>query len=268
MRRTITISLGWALLLPGLVARGASREIWMGPQGRYREQNAERGMTSDEFSTQHSALRVLKVPEDGQAYHLSLCLSDDWQASAREREIAAWFESGNPRLAGLRVQCHYHLYTDGNAIYRVRLRHRIPAVPAVVLQDSTGFVVYASCESPRYKAIPATADELADDMADCLAAHCRARGIPWNETTGTECDRCRPRPRPSPQPPVNVDLTVRPVVPPLDKPLVPLVEKAIGKPVPEPFPWALLVALCLAGGLVTGLGTWGICFRRQVKAAE
>jgi hypothetical protein len=231
-----------------LAAPAGAAEIWIGPHGQYRES-----------TDRPPAELLLKLPEDGQAYHLSICLSDDWQAKSREREIVAWFESGEPRLAGLKVQCHYHLYTEGNAIYRVRLRHRIPAVPAVVLQDSSGFVVYASCESPRYRGIPATAGELADDVADSLAAHCRARGIPWNDTTGQECDRCRPRPQPAP-----VHVEVKPIVP--DRPLVPLIERSREAVEAVTFPWGLFAGLCAAGAAIASLATLAVCVSRRVKA--
>ena len=86
--------------------------------------------------------RIVELPEDGEGYHVSICLHDDWQKRSRERRLLAWFETEST-LRALKSQVHWHVYTGSNAIYRTRLAHAVGDVlPAVIVQKADGFVAW------------------------------------------------------------------------------------------------------------------------------
>ena len=61
--------------------------------------------------------RIIELPDDGNAYHVSVLLHDDWRKRPRERALVAWF-SVDAGLRSLRAQVHWHIYTENNRLYR------------------------------------------------------------------------------------------------------------------------------------------------------
>ena len=139
--------------------------------------------------------RVLQLPEDGDIWHTSLFLHHGWQSIDQDRQLAAWFET-EPKLASLKAQTKWHLYTDDDPIYLDRFRETVPVLPAVVVQRSSGEVIYKASGAH----LPSRPGPLANDITATINRKCPG---PW----------CRPVPQPVPKPP-------EPVVPEPDQTVV------------------------------------------------
>jgi len=161
--------------------------------------------------------RVIVLPEDGQSYHLTLVVHQDWQQRQQERSLVGWFEL-DARLRALKAQVHFHFYTTADAWYQQRFIKGVPPqeLPAVMLQQADGKVIYKVSSSR----LPATARTLADTIQDCFP---RPRPVPL------------PQPQPLPEPDINPIPDLGP------EPLEPSDEEA-------PFPWLMLAASTLLGG--------------------
>lgn len=249
----LAMAVAIAVLLCWQVAGTQEFSMLFAGESQQLPQPADQRIVASEPGVQAPTARIMQLPNDGQAWHLSLCLSDNWQNNPREREIRDWFFDANLQLTSLRVQTQFHQYTPRHGMFRALLAHRIPAVPAIVLQDASGYVVYASCESQRYQTIPLNGDDLAYDIADRIAARCVETGLP-----ASECDRCRPRPRPEPRPGPNVDVHVN-----VTKPIVPKIDVDVrGRQETKDFPWGLLAAVLA----VVALASIAYNFRREVSS--
>ena len=165
---------------------------------------------------------VVNLPEDGNLYHISVVVHDDWQARPVDRQLVGLWSSDR-RLLSLRAQTNYHFYTQGDATYQANLAHAIPDVPAVVVQDASGKV--------HYKASGNAVAEPKGILKNLLAKIC------------PNCPRPGPKPNDTPAPVP----TPQPVVP--DTPVIPDTP-FIDETETEQFPWALLVGVVVvaAGG--------------------
>ncbi|MHB1033261.1 MAG: hypothetical protein ACYC35_05060 [Pirellulales bacterium] len=149
------------------------------------------------------AEQVIELPEDGEAYHTSIFTHADWQARPDERRLVAWF-AGNARLASFKAQTHAHHVTPDDPIFP-RFRDTIAELPAVVVQQASGRVLYKT-SGPR---IPESAERLANDIA--LVFPNRPVLLPWNRPRPCPGPNC-PQPKPEPQPaPPDVDVNVAPI---------------------------------------------------------
>lgn len=160
---------------------------------------------------------VIQLPEDGGRYHLSLVLEEGWQAlRGRSVTVHSWFDS-DPRLAGLKAQCHFHVYTPAHRWFHQNA-HVAERFPAVILQRHDGYVLFkASGQNLR------TASALADAIAD-------------------SCPRPRPQPTPPPQP---FPQPTPPVIP--DTVLPDAKPDETAQPVSEPGLIYYLIPLLLGG---------------------
>jgi hypothetical protein len=125
--------------------------------------------------------QIINLPEDGQAYHTSLWLPQNWEQNKQAREMVAWFET-NPQLRSLKAQTHFHIYEQGSRMYENRYRQMIPKVPAVTVQKSTGQFVY---EAGLTNSVPSSATALAADIQGNVYSNCPNR---------------KPKPEPTPEP--------------------------------------------------------------------
>ena len=91
-------------------------------------------------STVACAVVVENLPEDGSWNHISLILSDNWQADPFQRQLKAEYDVA--RVEGV----HWHFYTPSHPIFRFRLAHRVKAVPAIICQRADGRIVDANTD--------------------------------------------------------------------------------------------------------------------------
>jgi hypothetical protein len=140
-----------------------------------------------------SQARVIKLPEDGLRWHISVVGSD-----ARYREVLAWFDAG--KLKDLRSKCHFHSVLTTDPIYEANYKATIKALPTVRVQDAKGVVIYE--ESTR---LPMSGDGLYAAIA--AAANGSEELLPWRRNHAT------PAPNPDPAPLPDTD----PEPPPLDE---------------------------------------------------
>jgi len=148
--------------------------------------------TADSIRAQE---HIVDLPEDGNAWHLSVFTHQDWKKRPEEVSLLSWF-SREPRLISLRQQTHDHHYTDADPLYGTRYKKNVPKLPAVVLQDASG--------KPHYKVgnevpIPATAHEMGNQVARLFDRFPRPRPCP--------------KPEPEPEPDETPDEGDLPVIP-------------------------------------------------------
>jgi hypothetical protein len=138
---------------------------------------------ADEASKHAAALaeyadRVIDLPEDAKAWHVSVFTHNPPTAS--ERQILTWFETDG-QLSRLKAQTHFHHFTPASSVYG-----RYPAItggglPAIAVQDAKGAVVYKASGANA----PRAPWPLVKGIKDCILAH---------------CPHLRPCPKPEPQP--------------------------------------------------------------------
>jgi hypothetical protein len=140
--------------------------------------------------------RVIDLPNDGQAWHTTVVTHE--QPRPQERQLLAWFDR-EPELIRLKRQTHFHHYTPKSAVYKNVEPAVSNGLPAVIVQDGAGAVVYKVSGDN----VPSTSWPLVRGIIDCIRAHC------------PHCPKPKPKPTPEPAPqPV-------PVEPPSDKPVIP-----------------------------------------------
>jgi hypothetical protein len=89
---------------------------------------------------------IVELPEDGQAYYLTLVVHDDWQRRPLDRQVVAWFQA-EPTLASARAQMHYAILPKSHATYQnPKWQRAAPTLPAVVITDAAGNVVLRATE--------------------------------------------------------------------------------------------------------------------------
>lgn len=194
--------------------------------------------------------RVVQLPNDGQAYYLSVVVRPDYVRFARDRQVVGWFR-GHRRLMVLPSQTHFNIYTNTDAVFKTNLAHMVGGCPAVIVQDAKGSIVYSSWEGDK---LPEDPDQLADDISSQLETKAGAI-LPWRR-------RHEAQPSPSPTPgPDNVDTDVEVVVNrPMDLPPKPVVPN--GKGSDADF-WIVL-AIAILGAAAAA---FVIEFKREAKAA-
>ncbi|HEV3340370.1 MAG TPA: hypothetical protein VG125_08430 [Pirellulales bacterium] len=138
--------------------------------------------------------RVIDLPNDGQAWHTTVVTHE--QPTPRERQLLGWFDR-EPELIRLKQQTHFHRYTPQSAVYKNVQPAVSNGLPAVIVQDGTGAVVYKVSGDN----VPSTSWPLVRGIIDCIRAHC------------PHCPKPKPKPTPAPEP--------APVEPPSDKPVIP-----------------------------------------------
>jgi hypothetical protein len=136
--------------------------------------------------------RVIDLPDDGHAWYTTVLTGE--KLSAGDQQLLAWFDR-EPELVRLKQQTHFNHYTPRSAVYKNVARAASNGLPAVVLQDSTGAVVYKASGDN----VPKQPWPLIRGIIDCIRAHC------------PHCPR--PKPKPTPEP--------APLEPPNDKPIIP-----------------------------------------------
>jgi len=141
--------------------------------------------------------RVIDLPDDGHAWYTTVVTSE--QPTPRERAVLAWFDR-EPELIRLKQQTHFHHYTPKSAVYKNVEPAIANGLPAVIVQDGTGAVVYKVSGDN----VPNASWPLVRGIIDCIRAHC------------PHCPR--PKPKPTPAPP---DEKPAPVEPPSDKLVIP-----------------------------------------------
>ncbi|HUT91891.1 MAG TPA: hypothetical protein VMY37_20520 [Thermoguttaceae bacterium] len=130
---------------------------------------------------------VIDLPEDGQEYHLSIFVHDDWRKRSQERSLVAWFEA-ETRLKSVKAASLYHLYTSANPLYAARFKATVPTLPAVMIQDATGKVHYkASGEN-----LPTSALECGDQVEKIF------KNRPYYIFSWRKPPPCPPQPEPVP----------------------------------------------------------------------
>jgi len=133
--------------------------------------------------------RVIDLPEDGAAWHTSVFTHDP--PAANEQRMLAWFAS-DPQLAKLKQQTHFHHYTPRSSVYTRFANVTAAGLPAIVLQDAAGRVVYKASGGSA----PSAPWPLVKGIIECVRAHC------------PHCPRPKPQPAPDPEP--TPDLTPGP----------------------------------------------------------
>lgn len=176
--------------------------------------------------------RVIKLPEDGQAFHLSIFVSDNWRSNPRDRQIIAWFES-NKTLVSVKAQSFFHIYTPSDKVYKSRFSGSITKMPCILFQDSTGKAYYKVTA-------PKSEEEVATAFATLFDKRPWLRTRPW----------LRPRPCPCPSP--GPGPGPEPITPGPDK----LPELKDTPPMETPFPWVAFVLILGGAGVCMGLLQW------------
>lgn len=148
------------------------------------EDMAREMATRERLSGQSIGERLIRLPEDGGAWHFSVWY-DDKVNSPASRHLAGMI-AGTPRLAGLAAQTHFreHLATNPDWVFTQRYA-QLPR-PGVLLQDATGKHIFQACGNE----LPTSGEALADAIADSLE-------------NVSQCgpDGCFPQPRPQVDPP-------------------------------------------------------------------
>lgn len=107
--------------------------------------------------------RVIKLPEDGQAYHVSVVVNPGWQNTPSQRLIN-YFDT-DTRLMGLKSQTHFHVYETNSVMYRDRYaKYWGYNAPMVIVQRGDGQCVYIA----RMNNIPPTSTKLADEIRSSM----------------------------------------------------------------------------------------------------
>lgn len=175
--------------------------------------------------------RILHLPDDGNYWHTTILLDDDWKRDRAQSEFLAGLYA-EPRLRSLLIQTANHTYRPKEPGYRRYDPYRF-AHPTIIVQDADGKVHY-KCSGEDLAAL--SPGELADEIAASFI------------DAGRLFDRCprpRPRPEPSPEPAPDPDDQADE----LDdaKPTVDDTRPVIDTP-SAAFPWAILVVVVLLSG--------------------
>ncbi len=126
--------------------------------------------------------RVIDLPEDGAGWHTTVFTGD--AMTPHEQRIVSWFSS-DPQLNKLARQTHFHHYTPKSSVYERYQNVTAGGLPAIVLQDETGKVIYKVSGA----SVPQTEWPLVKGIIESIRAHC------------PHCPRPKPTPTPTPAPP-------------------------------------------------------------------
>lgn len=141
--------------------------------------------------------RVINLPEDAHKWHIVALVNEPQYRTAQERELIGWFDT-DPRLAVLKSQCKWHVYTPKNDHYRSSTwgtEFPPSRFPGVVIARDDGHHVFVETGTD----IPKTAKELGNKIADC-----------WPRP------QPNPAPTPNPQPFIPDTPTIPDTTPPSD----------------------------------------------------
>lgn len=125
--------------------------------------------------------RIIDLPEDGAGWHTTVFTSDDM--TPHERRIIGWFSS-DPQLKRLAAQTHFHHYTPKSSVYARYQNVTASGLPAIMLQDETGKVIYKTSGAN----VPQAEWPLVKGIIESIRAHC------------PHCPRPKPSPAPAPAP--------------------------------------------------------------------
>ena len=178
--------------------------------------------------------RLTVLPEDGQAWYTTLCVNRDWRQLPADRQLVAAFEA-DPRLASVRVQTRYNVYTPDDAVFKQRFANRVEQLPCVIITRGNGEVIFKS-SGPH---VAQNEDRLVHQVRTAFRESC-PKG------------RCCPRPKPNVPIPAPVVAPVPPIVEPplLDSHLQPPEDDGIAG-----------IAVCV--GLVSLVGGIIYAWRKQ-----
>lgn len=133
--------------------------------------------------------RVIDLPEDGDAYHVSVFTSQ--RPDARETRLLAMFDN-EPELAKLKRQTHWHHYTPASSIISRYTALTAAGYPAVVVQDTAGQVIYKRNGDD----VPAVPWPLIRGIRDSIRLHCP-------HLCPRPCPKPEPKPEPEPEPDIR-----------------------------------------------------------------
>lgn len=185
--------------------------------------------------------RVLDLPQDGQAYFVSIFVNKDWRRRRADRHLIACWQS-IPELSSIRAQTHFSIFVDGDKSYDERMKLLItkPRLPEILIQTAAGEVVYRESG----ETLPQSTAEWANTCGKIFGGRAV---LPWNRDKGV-CPKPGPAPEPAPGPVINTAVTIPDrVTPPPAK--------------EEKFPWLLLAAIV---GLA-GVTAFVVQFRREAS---
>lgn len=137
--------------------------------------------------------RIIDLPQDQGAWFTSIFTSDAWKTMPAERRVVDWF-ARDPDLSRLKAQTHFHHYTPANSLYDRYTGLTATGIPAVVVQDAAGQVVFKASGSN----LPEEPGRLVRAIRDAVRARCPELG---------------PCPKPTPPSPVAPDPDGKPSVP-------------------------------------------------------
>jgi hypothetical protein len=219
---------------------GRTQSALVETEGRLAETRAEVAQVTREDPP---CEQIVLLPEDGQVYHVSLLLHEDWRRRPSERALVAWFNVDS-RLSSLRAQTHFHLYTQKSSIYRSRLQGAAPVLPAVLIQDGSGKVHFKLSEQ-----LPGTPNELCERISKEFGWR-PIYIFPWRRPG--PCPGPQPTPEPKPEPVPDDELIVDAEIPDTSASM------ASGEP---EFPWLVAVLVVAAAAGVT---LW-VNLKRELK---
>lgn len=178
----------WSILIIPVILIAGMVVVVLLQQGvntEHREQVATVTMRLDNLAAYAEASNeLIHLPEDGNGWHISFFLHDDWEDRPDEQEKLSWFFR-DPRLIKLRTtEAHSHIYTPSSPLYQKRFAHTVPQLPAFMIQDAKGKAHY---KVGHTKPWPRTAREMGDQVEQIFRR-------PWI------CPRPRPQPTPAPTP--------------------------------------------------------------------
>jgi len=153
------------------------------------------------FAGVNSQARVVKLPEDGSKWYVSVVGSD-----ARYQEILGWFNT-HEKLSALKNATHFCPITTESPLYKERYAPNCKALPTVRVQDSKGVVIYEAAG----KQIPLTAGGLYGAIAESSNGH---ELLPWRRKHSQPMPTPAPvTPQPNPDPaPEPIDDGGTPVI--------------------------------------------------------
>jgi hypothetical protein len=124
--------------------------------------------------------RVIELPEDGRAFHVTLLYPREKETQAGSRELAAQLAS-TPRLQSLLAQCKVHEHRPGQWVYEERYAG-VP-LPSLIFVDPDGALIYKASGLN----LPADGEALADEIQANLDLYAELKLI-------GQCgpDGCRP----------------------------------------------------------------------------
>lgn len=127
--------------------------------------------------------RVIDLPEDGNIWHTTVFTTDGYASNPTEQRLLSWFQT-DEQLRKLKAQTHFHHYTPSSSVYERYGNLTANGLPAIVLQDETGKVVYKASGVGT----PNAPWPLVKGIVECIRAHC------------PHCPRPKPTPTPAPSP--------------------------------------------------------------------